>query len=116
MNIKNYTQVIGRIGNDLEMKSFDNDTSFLNFTLAVDDSFFSKTEDKKIERVVWLNCVAKGKIAEHIFKYYAKGYQIAIQGKLSTRNYEDKEGKVIYITEIEVETADITLRVIPNKN
>lgn len=109
MNIKNYTQIIGRIGKDLEIKSSET-TSFLNFTIAVDDSYYNTKEEKKVERSYWINCVAKGKMAEHITKYYAKGDQIAIQGKLVSRSYENKEGQTIYITEIEIETAEITLR------
>lgn len=116
MNIKNNITLIGRIGNDLEIKSFDEKGTYLNFSLAVDDSYYDKENDKKVERSHWINCVAKGKLAEHISKHYGKGDQIAINGKLVTRNYENKEGKTIYSTEVEIETTDITLRLKVNRS
>lgn len=110
MNIKNNVTLIGRIGNQIELKS-NQDFIFLNFSIAIDDSYFNKETQEKVERTQWINCVAKGKTAEHISKFYAKGNQIAINGKLTSRKFENESGKSVFITEVEIETADITLRV-----
>ena len=99
--MKNEVSLIGRNGQDLEIKSFDNGSSVVNISLAVDDSY---TNDKgeKIERAYWISVVAQNKLAETIVKHYgSKGDQLAIKGKLRTRSYQDKKDNVDrFVTEV----------------
>ena len=109
MSIRNQVSLIGRITKELEVKSFDNDSKVLNFSIAVDDGYLNKTTGEQVSRSYFLNCVARNKMAEHIGKNYKKGYQIAITGKLTSRSY-DNNGQTVYVTEVEISTADILLR------
>lgn len=110
MNIKNNITLIGRIGNDLEIKNFENNGTYLRFSIAVDDSYFNK-EKEKVERVYWHNCYGRNQTAEFIERNFAKGDLIALNGKLTSRTYTDDNGVKTSFTEVEIETVDITLRV-----
>ena len=92
--------LLGRITKDLELKQTPNGFSFVSFTVAVD-----KGKDKGAD---FISCVAWRQTAEFITRYFAKGRMIAVEGKLSTRNYEDKDGKKHYITEVVVDNASFT--------
>ena len=109
MSIRNQVSLVGRITRDLEVKSFDNDSKVLNFSIAVDDSYLNKSTGEEVKKSYFLNCVSRNKMADHIFKNYKKGYQIAITGKLTSRSY-DNNGQTVYVTEVEILTADILLR------
>jgi single-strand DNA-binding protein len=96
--MKNRVQLIGHVGQEPEVKTV-NDKKVANITLATNDSY---TNDKgeKIEQTEWHRITAWGKTAEIIEKYVSKGKEIAIEGKLSYKNYEDKDGIKRYVTEI----------------
>ena len=116
MNNRNFVSIIGRIGNDLQAKEFTNENSnqiskILPLSIAVDDSFLDKTKDEKVERSYWINAVVKNKLADHVLKFYQKGDQIAILGKLTSRKYKNANEIDIFVTEIEIESIDILLRV-----
>lgn len=99
--IKNRVQLIGNVGNDPEIKNLDGGKKLANLTIATNDSY---TNDKgeKVEQTEWHRVVAWGKTAEIIEKYVTKGKQVAIEGKLSHRSFEDKNGEKRYITEVVV--------------
>jgi len=102
MNL-NKAQIIGRITNDIEMKTLDNGTAVISFSVATNRSWKDKDGAKK-EEVEFHNVSAFGKPAELIAQYMGKGSQIYIEGRLRTRNWEDKDsGKKMYRTEIIVE-------------
>ena len=96
----NKTILLGRITKDLELKQTPNGVAVLQFTVAVD-----KGKDKGAD---FISCVAWRQQAEFISKYFSKGRMIAVEGKLSTRNYEDKNGSKHYITEVIVDNASFT--------
>lgn len=102
-----YNRVImlGRITQDLELRTTPNGISVLVFSIAVDRRFQTKGEEKKAD---FFNCVAWRTQAEFISKYWHKGRPILVEGELQNRSYDDKNGVTKYITEIIVERATFT--------
>jgi single-strand DNA-binding protein len=99
--MKNTVQLIGNVGNDPEIKNLDGGKKVANLTIATNDSY-KNDKGEKVEQTEWHKVVAWGKTAEIIEKYVTKGLQIAIEGKLTHRSYDDKNGEKRYITEIVV--------------
>ena len=99
--IKNRVQLIGNVGNDPEIKNLEGGKKLANLTIATNDSY-KNDKGEKVEQTEWHKVVAWGKTAEIIEKYVTKGHQVAIEGKLSHRSYEDKNGEKRYVTEIVV--------------
>ena len=97
--LRNKVQLIGNLGNDPEVINLDSGHTLAKFTLATNDSY-KNSAGEKITDTQWHNVVAWGKTAEIIEKYVTKGKEIAIEGKLTSRSYEDKEGNKRYITEV----------------
>ena len=102
-----YNKVIlmGRIVNDLELKTTPSGTSVLSFRIAVDRKYQVKGEERKSD---FINIVAWRSSAEFISRYFSKGRMILIDGELQTRSYQDKNGNTAYITEVLVEQATFT--------
>ena len=97
--MKNKVQIIGHVGAAPEIKKFENGTVIANFSIATNESY---TNDKgeKVVNTLWHRITAFGKKAELVENYIGKGKEIAIEGKLSYRNYDDKNGEKRYVTEI----------------
>lgn len=91
--------IMGRIGNDLELKYTPSNTAVLNLSIATSEKFHDR-EGNKQEKTEWHRVVAFGKQAEIISQYAGKGSKLFIEGKLQTRSYEDKNGVTLYSTEI----------------
>lgn len=102
MNL-NKAQIIGRITQDLELKTLPNGNNVLNFSVATNYNY--KTKDgEKVETTEFHNVVSFGKQAEVIKQYFVKGQEIYCEGRLQTRNWEDKDTKKkMYRTEINLE-------------
>lgn len=99
MNI-NKAMIVGRITQDLELKTMPNGNPVLNFSVATNYSY-KDASGQKIEQTEFHNVVSFGKQAENIAKYFVKGQEIFIEGRLQTRSWDDKEtGKKMYRTEI----------------
>ena len=96
----NKTILIGKLTKDPDVKYINGDTAVASFTLAVDRRFKNKDGNKEAD---FINCVAWNKTAELIEKYISKGSQIAISGRIQTRNYEASDGTRRYITEVVAE-------------
>ncbi len=97
--LRNKVQLIGRLGQDPEIINFSNGNKMAKFSLAIDDSY--KTKDgQKVERTYWHNVVVKGGLVNVVESYIEKGKEIAIEGKLTNRSWEDKDGNKRYSTEI----------------
>lgn len=92
----NNVNLIGRITKDLVLTTV-GDTHVVNFTLAVDKPV--KKEEGK-ETTDFIPCQAWGKRAEVIAQYCGKGSQIAVEGRINTRKYDDKDGKTVYVVEV----------------
>lgn len=101
MSIRNKVTLIGRTGKEIEIVNFENGM-LAKVSLATSD-YYTNAKGEKVEDTQWHNLVASGKTAEIMQKFVEKGQEIAVEGKLIYRNYEDKEGQKRYITEIRVE-------------
>ena len=97
--MKNRVQLIGHVGNDPEIKNLDGGKKVANLTIATNESY-KNDKGEKVEQTEWHKVVAWGKTAEIIEKYVTKGKEIAIDGKLTHRSYDDKNGEKKYITEV----------------
>lgn len=96
--LKNNVQLIGRLGNNPEVKNFESGKKLATFSLATNEAYFNN-KGEKVEDTQWHNIVVWGKKAEIVEKYLKKGSEIALQGKLISRSYE-VDGTKKYITEI----------------
>lgn len=94
--------IMGRLTADPELRQTNNAVDTTSFTVAVDRGYAKAGEEKQAD---FINCVAWRQTAVFITKYFHKGSMIAIQGKIQTRKYEDKEGKKRTATEIIVDNA-----------
>ncbi len=99
--LRNKVQLIGNLGNNPEIKTLDSGRKFAKFSLATNESY-KDAKGEKITQTDWHNLIAWGKTADIIEKYVTKGKEIAIEGKLTSRSYETKEGEKKYITEVVV--------------
>ncbi|MBQ4263103.1 MAG: single-stranded DNA-binding protein [Bacilli bacterium] len=101
----NKVVLIGRISNDLKLNVIgEKKTSTIQFSLAVNRNY--KNKDGKYD-TDFINCVAFGNIADFINKYFKKGDELAVEGRVQTRTYE-KDGNKKYITEIMAEHVEFT--------
>lgn len=92
--------ILGRITNDLEVRQTQSGLAVLSFTVAIDNG--------KDRPAFFIDCVAWKKSAEFISEFFGKGRLIAIEGKLSTRTWEDKQGNKRKATEVIVDSASFT--------
>lgn len=99
MTMKNRVQLIGNLGGAPEVKEFDNGNKVARFTVATSD-YYTNKKGEKVNETQWHNIVIWGKLAGIAEKYLEKGSQVVVDGKLTTRNYTDKEGNKKYFTEI----------------
>jgi single-strand DNA-binding protein len=97
-SLKNNVQLIGRLGNEPEIRSFESGKKMATFSLATNEVYYNN-QGEKIEDTQWHNIVVWGKKADTVETYLSKGSEIALTGKLINRSYE-KEGEKKYITEI----------------
>lgn len=97
--LRNKVQLIGRLGQDPEIISFADGNKMAKFSLATDDSYKDKN-GAKVERTDWHNVVVRGNLVTVVENYVNKGKEVAIEGKLTTRSYETKEGEKRYVTEV----------------
>ena len=95
--------LIGNLGKDPEIRYLENGTPVVNFTLATTENFMDKSSGEKKSHTEWHNIVIWRKLAEVANQYLKKGSQIYLEGKLSTRNYQDKDGVTKYSTEVVVQ-------------
>lgn len=89
--------LIGRIVKDPEVKKTSTGKSVASFSLAVNDRYNRDKTD-------FINCVAWEKTADYLGNYIKKGNLIAVEGRISTRNYDGSDGKKVYITEVVCES------------
>lgn len=92
--------LIGRLTRDVQVRTNENGNTIGVFTLAIGRPY--KKEDGQTE-TDFINCIAFNKRAEAIEKYCKKGNQLAVEGRIQTRDYTDKEGVKRYLTEVLVE-------------
>ena len=96
--LKNNVQLIGRLGNEPEIRTFESGKRKATFSLATNESYYDSKGDK-ISDTQWHNIVVWGKKVDVVETYLTKGKEVAVSGKLVNRSYE-KDGATKYITEI----------------
>ena len=89
--------LIGRLTKDPELRTTPTGRNVCQFSVAVSRNFTNANGEREAD---FINCVVWDKQAENLVKYQKKGNQIAVEGRIQTRNYEDKDGKKVYVTEI----------------
>lgn len=96
----NRTVLTGRLTDDVDLRYTPSGSSVGNFRLAVNRRFTNQNGEREAD---FINCVVWKKTAENLANFTHKGSLVAIDGRIQTRNYDDKDGKKVYITEIVVE-------------
>lgn len=99
--LRNSVRLFGNVGQDPEIKTFDNGNKLAKLSLATTEKF-RDSKGEITEETTWHNLVVWGKQAETIEKYVKKGEKLIIEGRLTNRSYEAKDGSKKYITEIVV--------------
>ncbi|MBM3168342.1 MAG: single-stranded DNA-binding protein [Bacteroidota bacterium] len=99
--LKNKVQLIGHLGNKLDLKTLDSGKSVGHVSLATSE-VYKNQKGERVEETTWHNLVLWDKTAENLAKFTDKGSEIAVEGKLTNRSYTDKNGDKKYITEIVV--------------
>ena len=99
----NKVVIIGRTTKDIEIKATSTGTSVVEFSVAVRRNFKNANGENESD---FFNCVAYSKLAETIGRYVKKGDMIGLEGRLQTRNYTNREGKKVYVTEIIAENIE----------
>lgn len=100
-NLRNSVQLIGRLGKDPEVKTFDTGKKLATFSIATNSTYRNQKGDK-VEETQWHNLVMWDNLADIAAQYLKKGSEIAVEGKLVHRAYETSGGEKRYITEISV--------------
>ena len=96
----NKVVLMGRLTRDPEMRfTQGNNTAVCSFSLAVNRRFKQEGQPD----ADFINVVAWAKTAEFVSKYFTKGQQVAVIGRIQTRNYDDKDGKKVFVTEVVAE-------------
>lgn len=99
-NLRNNVQLIGRLGKDPEIKTFEKSKK-ASLTIATDDTYTNQ-KGEKIKETQWHNLVIWGKLVDIAESYLKKGSEIVVQGRLVHRVYETSAGEKRYITEVNV--------------
>ena len=99
--LKNKVQLIGHLGGKPGVKEMESGKKLATFNIATSESY-RNTKGEKVTETQWHRVVAWGKVAEIAEKYLDKGKEVAIEGKLVNRSYNDKDGNKKYITEVQV--------------
>jgi len=92
--------IIGRLGNDPEVRSTPSGAAVAKFSVATSEEWKDKNTGEKKERTEWHRITAWGKLGEICGEYLAKGRQVYVEGRLQTSSYDDKDGVKRYSTEI----------------
>ena len=98
-NLRNKVQLIGNVGQEPSTTNLDNGKKVARLSLATNEHY-KNSKGEKVQATDWHTVVAWGKTAEIIENYVSKGKEIAVEGKLTSRFYEDKEGVKRYVTEV----------------
>ena len=97
--LKNKVQLIGNLGQDPEVVNLDSGSKLAKFSIATNETY-RNTKGEKVTDTQWHNIVVWGKLADVVEKLLYKGSEVAVEGKLIHRSYENKEGEKRFISEI----------------
>ncbi|MDF9795890.1 single-strand DNA-binding protein [Catalinimonas alkaloidigena] len=97
--MKNRVQLIGRLGQDPEVRTLNSGRMVAQFSLATSE-VYKNSAGERVQDTQWHQVIAWGKLAEISENLLIKGQEVVVEGKISYRNYEDKNGIKRYVTEI----------------
>jgi single-strand DNA-binding protein len=97
--LRNKVQLIGHVGQEPEIKILEGGKKLAKLTIATNEVYYNENKEK-ITDTQWHNVTAWGKVADVIESFVNKGKEIAIEGKLTHRSYDDKDGVKRYYTEV----------------
>jgi single-strand DNA-binding protein len=95
--------LVGRLGQNPEVRYTPSGAAVANFSIATNESWVDKSGQKQ-ERTEWHRVVVWGKLAELCNQYLSKGRQAYVEGRLQTRQWQDKDGQTKYTTEVQAQT------------
>ncbi len=98
--LRNKVQLIGHLGGVPEVKEFGTGKKMVKFTMATNETY-KNAQGERVTETQWHNVVTWGKVAEIAELYLSKGKEVAIEGKLIHRSYNDKEGVKRYMSEVQ---------------
>jgi len=101
MSSLNKVEIIGRLGNDPEMRVMPNGESVATLSIATSENWVDKISGEKKEKTEWHRIVFYGRLAEIAGQYLKKGGLVYIEGKLCNKEYTDKQNIKRYVTEIQ---------------
>ncbi|WP_314084880.1 single-stranded DNA-binding protein [uncultured Gemella sp.] len=93
----NNVVLVGRLVRDVDLRQTSTGKEMTYFTLAVNKNFKNEQGEQAAD---FIGCVAFGKTAENMARFLSKGSLIAVEGRISTRNYQGNDGKTVYVTEV----------------
>lgn len=93
----NNVVLVGRLVRNVELRQTSTGKEMTYFTLAVNRNF---KNEQGVQAADFIGCVAFGKTAENMARFLGKGSLIAVEGRISTRNFQDNDGKTVYVTEV----------------
>ncbi len=99
--LRNSVRLIGHLGDAPKVRLFESGRKIASFSLATNENYLDSAGNRKSE-TTWHRLVAYGKTANIAEKYLRKGSELAVEGKLTNRSYDDKNGDTHYITEVVV--------------
>lgn len=102
----NKVMLIGRLGGDAELRNTNGGNSVASFSLATSEKWRDKQGEMQ-ERTEWHKCVLWGKAADTLTQYLTKGKQVYVEGKSQTRQWQDKDGAIRYVTEVIVQQVEL---------
>lgn len=100
-SIRNKVTLIGNLGSDPEVKTFEGDKRMARASIATNETYKNK-KGERVTDTTWHTLVAWGPLVDVLKKYTQKGSEIAVEGKLVNRSYTDKEGVKRYTTEVHI--------------
>ncbi len=98
-SLRNRVQLIGNLGMNPEIKTLESGKKMAKFSIATNETY-KNAKGEKVTDTQWHNVIAWNKTAEIVEMFLEKGKEVAIEGKLTTRSWEDEKGNKKYITEI----------------
>lgn len=98
-SMKNRVTLIGNLGQDPEIRTTENGKKVAHFTLATNDGF-KNSDGQKVTETTWHNIIAWNGLAETATRFLKKGKEVAVEGRIVYRTYEDKKGVTRNVTEI----------------
>ena len=93
----NNVVLVGRLVRDVDLRQTSTGKEMTYFTLAVNKNFKNEQGEQAAD---FIGCVAFGKTAENMARFLSKGSLIAVEGRISTRNFQGNDGKTVYVTEV----------------